>query len=516
MQTDTPMNALSAAPETCGDGMLRAENISKSFGAIQALRNVDLEVLGGTVHAVVGHNGAGKSTLMNILSGIHVPDSGRLFLLGRPVALTSPRGAIEVGISMVHQELAIVPDLDVSENIFLGREPMQAFRMVSRREMLERTDRLLGELELDVTARTRCSTLNVGTRQMIEIARAVSREARILILDEPTSALSETEKERLFQFIGRLKARGLGIIYVSHKLDEVRALADTITVLRDGKRVASLPTRDLDHHAMVTMMVGHDISEGKSESHTSGELGLEISSLTAERSGIYDINFSARRGEIVGLAGMLGSGRTELFEILFGVRPFDKGTIRVRSREFRPRNPIEAMRAGVALVPEDRRGQGIFIGAPIWKNAVLATFHDAFSNVLGFIHEARARQAAARQVKRFRIATSSINTEIQQLSGGNQQKVVLARWLMRRPLVLLLDDPTAGIDIGAKVEIHDFVRELSKEGVTTVISSSEFSELMTICHRILVIRAGRITREVDPKTSTEANLVSVATTDGAT
>jgi len=515
MQTDAIARRSAVAPAKAGDVVLRAENISKTFGTVRALQNVDLEVIAGSVHAVVGHNGAGKSTLMNVLSGIHSPDEGGLILMGQPVEFASPREALAAGISMVHQELSIVPDLDVGENIFLGREPTRGFGMVDRRAIYQQTERLLRDLDLEVGAQTRCSELNVGSRQIIEIARAVSGDARILILDEPTSALTEAEKERLFQFIERLKARGMGIVYVSHKLDEVRALADTISVFRDGKRLATLPTRDLNHQDMVCMMVGHAVSEGTTEAFNDGEPGLEVIGLSTKQSGLHDISFTARQGEIVGLAGMLGSGRTELFESLFGIRPFDEGAIRVRGRAIRPRSPIEAMRAGIALVPEDRRGQGIFTGAPIWKNAVLATFQDLFSTTAGLVKEGRARAAAADQIRRFNVTTPSIYSEIQQLSGGNQQKVILARWLIRDPVVLLLDDPTAGIDIGAKAEIHEFIRTLSKSGVTIVICSSEFSELMGLCHRILVIRAGRITQQVDPKTSSEANLVGAATSDGA-
>lgn len=492
------------------DYLLRVQGVSKSFGVVKALKGVDLELRAGSVHAVIGHNGAGKSTLMNILSGVHTPDSGRILLRGQPISLASPHDAFDQGITMVHQELAIVPDLDVSENIFLGREPLLGGGLLRRDQMEREAARVLGDLGLHIPVRTLCSKLSVGVRQMIEIARAVSRESLVLILDEPTSALSESEQSRLFALIAQLRARGIGILYISHKLDEVQALSDTITVMRDGSRVATVPSHTLDSARMIEMMVGHVITQQPPAAAPQNEIGLELRGVTAAAAGIHEVSFSARRGEIIGLAGMLGSGRTELFEILFGVRRFEQGSIHVRSKEVRPRSPIVAMESGIVLVPEDRRNQGIFAELPVWKNAVLASFYDLFRAALGFVREDEARRASSQAVQQFRIATPSIDQEIRLLSGGNQQKVILARWLLRRPTVLLLDDPTAGIDVGAKDEIHSLIRTLAGEGLTVIISSSEFPELLDLCHRILVIKGGRIVWEADPRTVTEAQLVHAA------
>lgn len=491
--------------------LLQVQGVTKSFGVVRALRGVDLHLHAGSVHAIMGHNGAGKSTLMNILSGVHKPDSGQILLRGQPVRLNSPRDAFDRGISMVHQELSIVPDLDVAENIFLGREPMARLDMMRRGEMYRRSVQVLAEMGLHVSARTLCSSLSVGARQMIEIARAVARNSRVLILDEPTSALSEREQTKLFELIRRLQARGIGILYISHKLDEVSALSDTVTVMRDGTRVATVAANTLDSAGMVEMMVGHTIAKNPPAAPPKADIGLDVQGLTAQACGMTDVTFSARRGEIVGLAGMLGSGRTELFEMLFGVRRFDKGQIRLWAEEIRPSTPMKAMAAGIALVPEDRRGQGIFAELPIWKNAALATVQDLFCTLFNVVREQAARRAAAESVRQFRVATPSVDQEIRLLSGGNQQKVVLARWLMRRPKLLLLDDPTAGIDVGAKDEIHAFIRNLAEEGVTIIISSSEFPELLDLCHRILVIKGGRIVREADPHLVTEAQLVHAAT-----
>jgi ABC-type sugar transport system ATPase subunit len=490
--------------------LVQAEGLSKSFGVVRALNGVELVVQSGSVHAVVGHNGAGKSTLMNILSGVYPPDAGRIRIDGEDVRFASPRDALHKGVSMVHQELSVIPDLDVAENIFLGREPITTYGGIRRGELYTRTASVLHDLGLDISGRDLCATLSVGSRQMIEIAQAVSRQSRLLILDEPTSALTEHEQKRLFAFIKRLQAMGLGVLYVSHKLDEVQLLSDTVTVLRDGALVCTLPTRELDPGRMVELMVGRSVTLGSPTVAPSDAIGFEVAGLEAKDAGIHEVSFSARKGEILGLAGMLGSGRTELFETLFGLRRFESGTIRIGDNRVRPSSPRQAMSERIALVPEDRRNQGIFSGLPVWKNITFATFHDLFRATLGLVRENQARAAARVEVKRLNVATPSIYQEIQLLSGGNQQKVILARWLLREPHVLLLDDPTAGVDIGAKSEIHAIVRNLAARGLTVIMSSSEFPELLEVCHRVLVIRKGRIVAEVDPRATTEAELVHAA------
>ncbi len=497
--------------------LVRADAISKSFGPVHALYGVDLELRAGSVHAVVGHNGAGKSTLMNILSGNVEPDDGHLVFEGEAVRFRAPADALARGIRMVHQELSILPDLDVAENLFIGREPTTA-GLVRRGELYSRADRLLADLGLDIPARSLCVDLPVGSRQLIEIARAASAETattegRILILDEPTSALSVTEQEKLFQLIRELTARGIGVLYVSHRLSEVLALADTITVLRDGRIVATRPAEGLDQATLVEMMLGHRLATEDAVAETqeaASETVLEISGLHALRGRLHDITFHARRGEILGIAGMLGSGRSELFETLFGLTPIEGGTIRVGGKDVHPKSPREAMNNGIGLVPEDRRRQGIFPGMSLWKNVALAGLHDLFRGPLTTVLAGRARQATEREIKRLHIATPSANEEIQFLSGGNQQKVVLARWLARMPRILLLDEPTAGIDVGAIADVHQIVRDLAEQGTTVVISSSDFEELLSLCHRIVVMRRGTIVAEVHPQEITEASLVHVA------
>jgi ribose transport system ATP-binding protein len=493
--------------------LVRAEGISKAFGPVQALSDVTVELRAGTVHAIVGHNGAGKSTLMNVLSGVIAPDTGRLLLDGQPVHFRDPLDAARQGVSMVHQELSVLPDLTVAENLAAGMEPMGRLGLLRRREMDRRARELLAALDLTIPVGTLCADLPVGQRQLVEIARAMSTDARIVILDEPTSALTLPEQEQLFTFIRRLTGRGLGVLYVSHRLNEVMEIADAITVLRDGRVVAERQTVGLRRDELVELMVGHALtaSEATVAPAPGGEMALEVSGLAADSGRLHDVTFSARTGEIVGIAGILGSGRTELFETLFGIRPLEAGTIRLHGRELNPRTPRDAIDAGVGMVPEDRRRLGILPGLALWKNLAVASLHDLFGERGVLLRERAARDATRREVQRLSIATPSVDTQIQNLSGGNQQKVILGRWLAREPRLLLLDEPTAGIDIGAKTEVHAIVRSLAEAGATVLVCSSEFPELLEMSHRILVLFGGTIVAEVDPSATTEAGLVHLAT-----
>ncbi len=484
--------------------------MSKAFGGAQALAGVDLTLERSTVHAVVGHNGAGKSTLMKVLSGIVQPDSGRVLLDGEAIVCRHPREAQERGISMVHQELSVIEDLDVAENIFLGREPTHAGGLTDRATLDRRAEALLRKLDLDWPVRTKCGVLSVGEKQMVEIARAISWDANVLILDEPTSALSLNEQNALFEFIGKLKANGLGILYISHRLDEILQLADTVTVLRDGKNAGRLQRGQFNHAALIETMIGRTIDKLSSAESKRGEKVLEIVDLRSRTGRLNGIDLSVSAGEIVGLAGMLGSGRSELFECIFGLRRYEAGTISVNNVREQMRSPKAAMVKGIALVPEDRKIQGIFAGTALWKNVMLASVHDLFAR-LGFVKEGLARRNTQEQAKRLDIRFNSINQDIGLLSGGNQQKAILARWILRDPKLLLLDDPTAGIDVGAKSEIHVLIGELASQGVAILVSSSEFDELIGLCHRILVMRDGRIIDEVDGKNVTEQALVLAAT-----
>jgi ABC-type sugar transport system ATPase subunit len=490
--------------------LLEVQQMSKAFGGAQALTEVDLTLERGTVHAVVGHNGAGKSTLMKILSGVVPPDTGRLLLNGEEIVCRNPREAQTRGISMVHQELTVLDDLDVAENIFLGREPVRGPGLSDRAKLDQMAKELLLKLDLEWPARTKCSALSVGEKQMVEIARAISWDANVLILDEPTSALSQREQHALFELIEKLKASGLGILYISHRLDEILQLADTVTVLRDGKNVGELHRGEFDHAALIETMIGRVIEKTSSSAAVQGEKVLEITDLHSRSGRLNGINLAVSGGEIVGLAGMLGSGRSELFECMFGLRRYESGTITINGAAQHFKSPIGAMAKGIGLVPEDRKEQGIFAGTALWKNMMLASVHDLFAR-LGFVTEGLALQTCQEQAKRLDIRFSTINQDIGFLSGGNQQKAILARWILRDPRLLLLDDPTAGIDVGAKSEIHALIGELASQGVAILVSSSEFDELIGLCHRILVIRDGRIVQEVDGAAATEHALVLAAT-----
>jgi ABC-type sugar transport system ATPase subunit len=457
--------------------LLRAEGLSKSFGELQALRDVDLEVKTGSIHSLLGDHGSGKSTLMKVFCGVYVPDAGRFLLNGKVVNFRSPDDALNQGIAMVHQEPAAVSDLAVSKNIFLGQESTAKFDPDARQALYERSVRLLAELKLSLTQRTRCSTLSVGAWQMIEIAKAVSGASKLLMLDEPASALTAREKRRLFELIHDLKGRGISVLYASPQASEISEMADTVTVLREGRRVATMPARDMDDSAFVGSFETQSSTYTLASSSLQLEVGFEVVGLSSSEADVWDIVFSARQGEILGLAGMLGSGPKRLFECLYGVRPFDHGLIRVRGREVSPHSPGEAMAVGIALLPEDRGLVNVFTGISGWRSAVQGSIRDLFHRV----------------------------------SGGSREKVSLTGQLMRHPLVLLLENPTAGVDTAAKIEIHSLIRALAKEGVTIILSSSEFPELLSVCHRILVFRNGRIVQEVDPSSATEDSVVALTT-----
>ena len=508
-EPDVPGSATALKPGGAGRRLLEITGIAKSFGGVRALTDASLSLDLGTVHAVIGHNGAGKSTIMRILSGVTRPDMGSIVLDGEEVTFRHPRDAQGRGISMVHQELSVLDDLDIAENIFLTREPLTRAGLIDRKEMDRMARAVLLDLGLDRPVRMKCGALSIGERQMVEIARAVSFDARVLILDEPTAALTRREQEALFALLGRLKQQ-VGIFYISHRLDEVIQLADVVTILRDGWTVGRLDRGDFDHGDLVEQMLGRTLEESALVVHTGGETLLSVSGLKSKAGGLNGVDFRLRRGEIVGLAGMLGSGRSELFECLFGMRKFETGRVELAGHVIRPRSAVEAMALGIALVPEDRKMQGIFAGAPLWNNITLASLRDLFSR-FGLVNRGRARRAASTQVERMGIRARSIDQDIRMLSGGNQQKVVLARWILREPCLLLLDDPTAGVDVGAKAEVHGQVRALAAQGVGIVIASSEFDELIGLCHRVLVMRDGRIIDDVDGALANAQALVMTAT-----
>ncbi len=498
--------------------MLRLKSISKSFPGVQALTDVSFEVAPGEIHALVGENGAGKSTLMKILSGVHTDYEGELFIGGEPLRPSSPRDAQQQGIAIIHQELNLIPELTVAENIFLGREPSQALGVIAQRTMQRDAATLLERLDLHISPNRKVSSLRIGEQQLVEVAKALSLDARVLILDEPTSALSRTEIEHLFAVIATLKRHGVTMIYISHKFDEIFALADTITVLRDGRHIDTMPASQTSEAEVIRLMVGRELSDlfpksavaiGDEVMRVDG-LGLEPAPELQKRA-LRDISFSLRRGEILGVAGLMGSGRTELLEAIYGVHPPQRraGTITVNGVERALRSPEEAIESGIAFVTEDRKTQSLILGLPVAQNITLPSLR-ALSRY-GVLLLRRERGVVERLVDQLRIKTPATTTPAENLSGGNQQKVAIAKCLLTHPAVLLLDEPTRGIDIGAKAEIYALMSQLVEQGASIVMASSELPELLAMCDRILVLHEGRLVDTLDQKDADQVSIMAAAT-----
>jgi ribose transport system ATP-binding protein len=504
------------------DLLLEASGISKSFPGVQALDDVALTVRRGRLHALLGENGAGKSTLMNILAGVFPPDRGQIALAGRPVRFRNPREAQAAGISIIFQELNLIPELSVAENIFLGREPTSRLGLIDYRTMHRQSRALLDELELDVSPQTPVSRLRVGAQQVVEIAKALSFQSRVIIMDEPTSAITDQEIGVLFRIIRQLKERGVGIIYITHKLDELSHVADDVTVLRDGKLIGTAQFAQLTHDDMVRMMVGRELSDLFPKSSTEfGDEVLRVRRMSLqhpERKGdlvVGDVSFSVRRGEVVGLFGLMGAGRTELLQTIFGLHArTSTGTVFVEGRPVRIRSPRDAIAAGLALAPEDRKSDALLLEMSVAENITLATLSSATR--FGLLRPARERQIAEHYVGRLAVRTPSLRQLVRNLSGGNQQKVVLSKWLATDPKVLLLDEPTRGIDVNAKQEIYTLVDELARRGLGVMIVSSELPEILAVADRILVLCEGRITREFQRGEATEESALRAALPAGST
>jgi ribose transport system ATP-binding protein len=500
--------------------LLEARGITKTFPGVRALDGVQITVRPGRLNALLGENGAGKSTLMNILAGVFPPDAGEILLAGRPVRFASPRAAQLGGISIIFQELNLVPHLSIAENIFLGREPRNALGLLDAARMNHEAAALLADLELDADPRTPVARLRVGAQQVVEIAKAVSFRSRVIIMDEPTSAISEHEVAVLFRLIRRLKERGTGIIYITHKLGELAEIADDITVFRDGRFIAARPFAGTTRAEMVRLMVGRDLTDlfPKTSAPAGGER-LRVQNLSLrhpERPGdfvVYDVSFSVRKGEVLGLFGLMGAGRTELLQSVFGLHPrAASGQMWIEGRPVSLRSPRAAIAAGLALAPEDRKGEGLVLLHSVAENTTLACL-EQFTR-FGLLQSARELGLVRRSVERLRIRTPSLQQAVRHLSGGNQQKVVLAKWLATQPKVLLLDEPTRGIDINAKKEIYTLVDELARDGLAVVMVSSELPEILAIADRILVLAGGRVTAEFARGAATEETILHAALPGG--
>ena len=477
------------------DILLEMKNICKEFPSVKALDNVSLTVRRGTVHALMGENGAGKSTLMKCLFGIYGADSGSIFLDGEEVRFKNPAEALESGVAMVHQELNQALKRNVMDNIWLGRYPTR-FGVTLEGKMYDDTKRIFEELDIKVDPRTVMSTMSVSDRQMVEIAKAVSYDSRIIVLDEPTSSLNEREVEHLFEIISKLKSRGCGIIYISHKMEEILRISDDITVMRDGKHIATERAAELTMDKIIRLMVGRELTERfPPKTNRAGEISLKVEGLCAKYAPVNDVSFEIRKGEIVGVAGLGGAGRTELLETIFGLVTRSSGKMWLYGKPIQNRTPREAISEGFALLTEERRATGIFGILDITSNTVISNLKK-YRSAGVFLSDKRMKKDTDWSIGAMRIKTPAKSTKIRTLSGGNQQKVILGRWLLTEPEVLLLDEPTRGIDVGAKYEIYQLIIDLATKGKSVMMVSSEMPELLGVCDRILVMSGGRLAGEV--------------------
>ncbi|HET6382322.1 MAG TPA: sugar ABC transporter ATP-binding protein [Armatimonadota bacterium] len=493
-----------------GTEILRFERITRRFFGVRALSDVSFGVRSGQIHAIMGANGAGKSTLMKILVGVHQPDSGRIFLAGSPVAIPNPAAARALGIDIVFQEIELAPNLTVAESLFLSRERTTA-GVIRAGEMLTAAAGLMERLGLALQPDAKIETLSVAEMQLVQIARALSADARIIIMDEPTSSLTDVEVERLFTILQGLRAAGHTILYITHKLEEVFKLADTITVLRDGQHVATSPAAEFTRGDLVSMMIGTTRARGleRHEATAPGDPVLEVAALT--RAGkFYDISFTAHRGEVLGFFGIVGAGRTEIARCLFGLDPIDSGEIRLDGRPVKFRSSSDAVRAGLALAPEDRKLQGLLLEESLLHNMSLAALPRL--TVAGFVSPVREFALAGQYIRALGVVCSNLQQEARNLSGGNQQKVVIAKWLATRPRLLILDEPTKGIDVGAKAEVYQLVRQLAGEGMAVILISSELDEALGLSDRLIVMHEGRVTAELNPTDTTRDEVMRFAVT----
>lgn len=495
--------------------LLEMNNISKEFPGVKALNDVTLKISAGKVHALVGENGAGKSTLMKCLFGIYKPDSGEIFLNGEKVDINSSKDALNNGISMIHQELHPVPHRNVMDNIWLGRFPVKSFglfKFIDETKMLQDTQALFKELEMDIKPTATVGGMSVSKIQSIEIAKAVSFSSKVIVMDEPTSSLTGNEVEQLFKIICDLKKRGVAIIYISHKMEEILEISDEVTVMRDGRKIGTWPAAELTTDIIISKMVGRDLTNRFPERNCiPGEVVLKAVDLTSPRSKSFkNVSFELRKGEVLGIGGLVGAQRTELIEALFGLRALTAGELYVKGKKVKINSPSDAKKHKMALLTEERRVTGIFPVLSILENTAVAKQAN-YETRFFLLNDALRKEDTVQSIQKLRVKTPSIKTAIKNLSGGNQQKVLLARWLLTEPEILLLDEPTRGIDVGAKFEIYTIITELAKQGKSIIMITSEMPELLGMSDRIMVMCEGQVTGVVEGKAATEEEIMRLAT-----
>ncbi|WP_378956115.1 sugar ABC transporter ATP-binding protein [Pelosinus sp. sgz500959] len=488
--------------------LLIMKGITKSFPGVKALQDVELTLLAGEVHFLLGENGAGKSTLMKILSGVYHKDAGETWINGELVEISSPRKASAYGIGIIHQEMNLVPELTVWENIYLGRELTDLFGFLKAETMKDQTTILLSKLGSDIDPAATVSSLSIGEQQMVEIAKALSYETKILIMDEPTAALTERETQKLFQIVRQLATSGVGIIYISHRMEELFALSNRVTVLRDGTYVGTVETKEITFNDLIKMMVGRDMTTRFPKEVA--EFGAEV--LRVEGLGrqgeLENISFSVRSGEIVGMAGLMGSGRTEVGRAIFGADPIEKGTIFLDGQKCTINSPADAIRVGIGLITEDRKHQGLVLGMSVGENISLASLAQFCAN--GFINDDQEEEMIAGNIEKLKVRTPGATQLVKNLSGGNQQKVVIAKWLATCPKVLIMDEPTRGVDVGAKAEIYHIMNMLTSAGVGILMISSELPEILGMSDRVLVMHRGKLVAEMPVNEATQETIMSYA------
>jgi rhamnose transport system ATP-binding protein len=489
--------------------LLTAENVTKAYAGVQALKSASFELRAGEVHALIGENGAGKSTFIKILTGAVEADSGRLVIEGREVGENSPTIAKALGVAAIYQQPALFPELSVAENIAIGQEKKGLFGRVDWKARRRRAAELLAEVGARIDPDVEAGSLTMPQQQLVEIARALGANAKMLILDEPTASLSEDDANNLFRVIRGLKEKGVGMIYISHRLEELPAIADRVTVLRDGNTIDTRVMAEVGREELIKLMVGRELSQiFPKRAVKLGEVVLEMKNLGYGKAGIKNINLSVRAGEIVGIAGLVGAGRTEFARLVFGLDTADRGEILLYGKPIRSTHPQDAIRNRIAYLPEDRRKHGVILDLPISSNITLASLK--ILSGFGGINFKREKELAAEYTRRLGVKTPSIHDSVSTLSGGNQQKVALSRWLITKPEVLILDEPTQGIDVGAKAEIHELMTELAEQGVAILMISSELPEVLGMSDRIAVMHGGTIVEILDREEATQATVLSIA------
>jgi ribose transport system ATP-binding protein/rhamnose transport system ATP-binding protein len=504
--------AAPAAPADAGSAAgrqgLSIRNVTRTFPGVRAVDDVSLEVRRGEVHALIGENGAGKSTLMHLVAGVYAPDSGAIELDGTSLVGLNEHAAAEAGVAMVYQERSLVGALSVAENVYAGRQPASALGIIERGPMYEGTRRILAELQVDIDPRAPVDRLSPGQQQMVEIAKGLSHQLKLLILDEPTSSLTIKEARHLFRVIRQLAAQGVAIVYVSHRMAEIFEISDRVTVLKDGRVTGVRETKVATQAELIALMVGRELSFAQDPRRAAPDarVALEVRDLVAEP--VTAASFAVRYGEIVCLAGLVGAGRTEVCEAIFGARAIQSGSVLVDGRPLTPRAPADAMAAGISMLPEDRKDGGLFIDFSIGANIVAA-------NLAAYTHRGLLSRSAMRRVgqqfaRELRIVAPSIDREVRALSGGNQQKVLLGKWLARRPRILIVDEPTRGVDVGSKAEIYRILRDLAANGIALLVVSSDLPEVLALAHRIVVMSEGRVAGELDAASASEIAILELA------